>query len=255
MTIGNLFTTDVETANNFFFKQEEKGQQSTTPVPGVKDGVAEANPQDNNIPFVPQSTESAEDIKNELAKFAVKEDNDPNKQKQDDSEEDQFTLPSQENFNEFAGKLTSNIKIDEELATKALGGDTEAFKAFFTDAIKQTIGLTMQASTAANFQMQQKFQNSQVNKVTKEMQSTQEITQAEQAALAMAPVLQTQPERLALVKNAISDARKTYPTAPTELIVKHALSLVGITSTQQQQSNTSVSDQNDEMDWIKHTSR
>jgi hypothetical protein len=183
-------------------------------VPGTRDGgVPTSTPP--AAPTVPSSLAS-------LEQYKAKPDNTTNQVPQFKPLE----IPSVDQFGQVADTLAGAIQINPDLAAGALQGKPEALTQLLHDYGKQIMQQAIHASAVAANQMTTK----QAQHMTEVTASQVGQTQAMQSAIAHAvsenPALATGMPNT-LLTTALTELRKTYPTAPAELLAKEAVRQLG----------------------------
>lgn len=212
-------------------------QQQSAPadkVPGTRTGPTPPAAPAQEPNGVASSTTALEQYKKSA-------DTDPSKQQPKKAE-----LPKYDDFAGIAQQLAGNIKVDGEVAAKALRGDVEALNQLLSANASQVLQQSLYANTAASYNLQQQG----VQEATAGIESKVQTTQAQQAA--RQSVVSAMPQLSSglgnqLLATTLNQLWTDYPTAPAELIGQEAIRQLQATFGTQQQQPQQAAD--DETDW------
>lgn len=195
-------------------------------IPGTRSGVAPAPaPQPapasvNSNPANPAATPSAD---NPLAAYAKPADTGSTQQPPADAD---IQLPTADQYSSIAKQLSSAVKIDQDLASAAIRGDSEALNKLLSSFGEQVMQQTLHASTVTGHELNKMNAAKTVKSTAESVNTAQAEAAAMSAAQQLDPGLATG-LKATLLKTAITELRAQYPTAPAELIGKEAAKQLG----------------------------
>lgn len=238
-------------------QQQDQGTDPGANIPGVRGGRPPqlGNPQGNGNRNFPQQYDRAgfeetnddDDVDLELESYLPQDDNGSDKSKTkpvEDPNDDELPTPQQAQFETISKSLAGNVRIDPELAQRALSGDAEAFNQLLGGALQQTIQHTLHAATVTSMKFGDAARQKQSQKIQSELQRQSASDSVYSAAVRLNPSL-ANGTQAAMLKVAVADLQQQYPGAPPELLAKKAAKMFG--SLPRQKSNNPAG----EVNWLE----
>lgn len=252
--LSSLSATN-DTGNNIFSKLDQPQQQApdTKQVPGTKEGTApeqQVNPNTFQTQQSPNTQQPQDSTVDPLAAYKKTDDNSNNDDSQQQQKQPQgIQIPKAEEFANIANNVASSIAPpDQELVTAALSGDAEALGKIIAANNAELLGKALHAGAVASNELNKGAQETTAQQVRSDLENTQYVESATNAAIAESPQLKDSFWQGQL-STAIESLRKDYPTAPAQELGKRAAQLLGSSQPQQEPATTSGTD------WNKHFGR